>query len=402
MKKSFFYLAAGLMAISACTSEKVLDEGVNGNAIGFQNVVGKQTKAEGDKNGQEVTTDNISQFGVFGYYTTQNITDHGILVFNNEQVTKDKETGKWEYANTRYWVPGATYNFYAYCCGGTELNDNYGTFAINVNKTEPRDRALTITDYQCDNVHQHDLLYSYVENFEATDAHMASNVQFKFGHILSKVEAKFTSDLSADYILEINNVKISGIKNQGNYNLHNKWHNLRPEENSTAYVELQGEEAITARNSGTILTVDEDGKVKTETIDNPRIAESHYAFVIPTVAEVDSEEDPIISETTVKLTFNITLCKVTEVEQEGKTEQIKEKILTRLCQAEWQPKWYEGHIYNYNIIITGDALNLKAIVFESDTVDGWEDPEEVNGNDESQDDYKFIIDADNVVDEDNN
>ncbi|MDE6308863.1 MAG: fimbrillin family protein, partial [Muribaculaceae bacterium] len=64
MKKHFFYLAAGAFALTACTSEDVIDDvQTTRNPIQFENVVNKMTRAT------DLNTSNFKQFNVFGFYT---------------------------------------------------------------------------------------------------------------------------------------------------------------------------------------------------------------------------------------------------------------------------------------------------------------------------------------------
>lgn len=377
MKKSFFYLAAGLMAISACTSEKVLDEGVHSNVIGFENVVSKQTKAD------EITTnDDITEFGVFGYYTYDNDETKGILVFNNEEVKKDN-TGKWVYDNTRYWVSGANYYFYAYCCGGVKLGSQFGSFAINVNKPTKEERVLTITDYKCNDGHQHDLLYASNEGIVGPAlGETAENVPFKFSHILTKVNAKFISNFSADYTIKISDVKISSILDKGNYNPYKGWHNLKPTSDDDAHVVLQGskdEDILVAQNTGKVLSVDEDGVVTVSEITEAKTPTSGSAYVIPHIFVKDGEET-INSEDEVTLSFKVEIFKGDD------------KVLGRILKATWKPEWKEGYKYTYNIEINGNSTGLEPIVFVSEGINNWNDPVDIDVNGD-EDKYTITVSA---------
>ncbi|MDE5786893.1 MAG: fimbrillin family protein, partial [Duncaniella sp.] len=122
MKNQFFFLALGAVALTACTSEEVVDVSVQSNAIGFENAVMKQSRADAQVG--DLTTDNLDKFMVYGYYTKEGQTANPIQVFGGDAVTK--QNGGWSYSGTRFWVPDATYSFFAYSCADVALDNNYG------------------------------------------------------------------------------------------------------------------------------------------------------------------------------------------------------------------------------------------------------------------------------------
>lgn len=355
MKRRFFYLAAGALALAACTSEEVLNEGALSNAIGFENVVGKQSRASYD--GVDVSAENLMHFCVFGYYTNPNTPTQAVLVFNNELVSKTKnDEGQytWKYNNTRYWVPNANYYFYAYSCGDVKLNSDFGSFTMDTDAGLVNDRVLKINGYVCDATHQHDLLFASKEEVKpTTDAEGINitgntNVAFKFDHILSKIDTKFYSEFAPDYTVEITDIKVSNIRNTGDYDPKKGWQNQQRKSIGTQdpYVVIHGSTPLVAQKGGEIEYV--NGTKETITALVPT---SNFAFVLPhtyTGAEVT-------------LSFEIT------VKKEGKV------ILSRILSGSWKPTWVQGNWYTYTIKITGDAANLTPIVFttETDPITGW-------------------------------
>ncbi|MDE5788271.1 MAG: fimbrillin family protein [Bacteroidaceae bacterium] len=368
MKKSFFYLAAGALALTACTSEEVLDESsIHSNAIGFETVVNKQTRAT------EITNGTFDKFGVFGYYVakdqaTGEYANHGILVFNNESVTRDGDgSANWSYqSSTRYWVPDAKYYFYAYSCGGVKLNSEYGNFSMDVTKGTAQERAFRITNYICDNTHQHDLLFDKQEEFQSSN----STVKFKFDHILTKVDAKFFSDFAPEYEIEISDVKFSNIRNQGDYSSFDEnWINQnrvnpanKDDEKPIPYVMLLDKEkneagveqnkTIIARNGGKLTP--EVGSTEGEEI-TPLTPKTDFAFVLPYTYTEDANE--------VTISFTAIIKKDGEV------------LLNRNLSGSWKPNWQKGYQYTYNIKIGGSTTGLKAIVFQTDSnaINNWAD-----------------------------
>lgn len=357
MKKSFLYLAAGALALTACTSEEVLDESsIHSNAIGFENVVSKQTRAT------EITNGTFNEFGVFGYYafeTKENPEpDHGILVFNNETVKRaGTNSTDWTYNTPRYWVPEATYYFYAYSCGGIKLGKDYGNFSMDVTQSAKKDRAFKITNYICDNTHQHDLLFAKNEGLKKTDN---STVKFQFKHILTKINANFFSDFAPEYTIEISNVKISNIRNKGDYSSYdNGWINQTrvntanaADENPTPEVMLwdESKDPLVARKGGKLTpTVGTTEEIEVEA----EVPTTDIAFVMPYTYTDDNNE--------VSISFTATVKKDNDI------------VLSRNMSGTWKPTWQIGYQYTYNIKISGKATGLDAIIFQTDTnaIDKW-------------------------------
>ncbi len=364
MKRSFFYLAVGALALTACTSENLLEEGNQTNSIRFQNVVSKQSR---DASAEDLEAKSLLQFNVFGYYLNPNVTTQGVLVFNNVPVKKKTDENnqiKWMYDDIRYWVPNASYYFYAYSCGNiSKLNSDYGTFSMDVNASQESDRVLKIHDYICDASHQHDLLFASATGIRAEandkgDIVSADDVAFKFSHLLSKIETKFTSEFPPQYIVEIKNVRATNIRNIGDYWPGKDWSNQERknmEGNIDPYVQIHGTNIITAQKGGTITNVDGT----TEKVE-AQIAESEAAFVLPYT----------YSGAEVTLSFEITV-KAKDAKGELQT------ILGRTLSGSWKPTWQTGYWYTYTISITGDATNLKPIMFTTavDPITGWTEGE---------------------------
>lgn len=353
MKKSFLYLAAGALALTACTSEEVLDESsIHSNAIGFENVVSKQTRAT------EITNGTFNEFGVFGYYVLDANPNHGILVFNNETVTRDGDgSTNWTYNTPRYWVPEATYYFYAYSCGGIKLGEDYGNFSMDVTKSTQEDRAFKITNYICDNTHQHDLLFAKNEGPRKTDN---SPVKFKFAHILTKIDAKFFSDLAPEYTIEISNVRISNIRNKGDYSSAEvKWINqtrfntANPDDEKPipSVILPEGKEPLVACKGGKLTPA----VGSTEEIEVPaKEPKTSCAFVMPYTYIDDTN--------VVTISFTATIKKDNDI------------VLSGLYMSgTWKPTWLMGYQYTYNIKIGGSTAGLNAIIFQTDAeaIDDW-------------------------------
>lgn len=355
MKRRFFYFAVSTLALTACTSEGVVEDAVvSHNAIRFENVVNKISRANVD-----LTTDNLVRFNVFGYYTTPKTDENGddvisniaVRVFDDVPVTLDKTLGIWSYTGgDRYWVPGAHYYFYAYSCGSiAKLSNDFGEFSMDMdNGINPSDRVLIIKNYICDNTHQHDLVYA--SNVGATKdnpwhgivAQESDNpdVSFQFKHILAKVNATITSKFPSDYTVSVSNISLENIRNKGSYNPNDAgvWQNVIRKND--------------ARNFVYLLDTSKDGVLPITTTSAQNPASTEAAFVIPyhyTTSASDTDE------TGVTLKFHI------QVHNKG--ELIFEKDMV----GKFNPNWKAGYKYTYNVEVSGSSTNLQTIVFTTVT-----------------------------------
>lgn len=339
MKKSLILFAAGALALSACTSEEIVDNGVRGNAIGFEHVINKQSRATDEVSG-DLTTSSLDNIYVYAYYTASNLNATPVQVFDGTEVMKIG--GQWKYENTRYWVPGAKYYFYAYSCADIELNNKYGTPTLDL-VNDPY-RSLRFTGFICDKNHQHDLIYASNEGIIGHGPGESVNepVQFTFSHLLTKVNAVFTSDFDSDYDLIVSNVKIVNIRNVGDYTPVNpesgeeyKWDNVN--RNMTNPEVMLNMSKSVANKGG-------DGKAYAEAV-------TSAAYVIPYN----------YSNGDVQLCFTIQL----------RDTQSNEVIMSRNLKGSWSPNWKLGYSYTYKIKITGTAANLEEITFGDMNVEGF-------------------------------
>ncbi|MDE6415513.1 MAG: fimbrillin family protein [Duncaniella sp.] len=338
MKKQFFYFAMGAVALTACTSEEVVDVSVQSNAIGFENAVMKQSRADAQVG--DLTTDNLDKFMVYGYYTKDGQTANPIQVFGGDAVTK--QNGAWTYSGTRFWVPDATYSFFSYSCADVALDNNYGTVGLDLNATGA-DRQLIITNYRCDAHHNHDLIYAQNKEIKAlpkTEENPTpnANVSFKFSHILTKIDAVFTSEFSSDYDIVIKDVRIENFRNIGTFSQTKGWgttpdRDFRLESNISMRMEFGTADGVGVANAS-----------QTNIAQKPKTL---ARYVIPYK----------YNYTDVQLLFTIELYK-------GKNHTAENLVMSRNMEGHWSPKWEQGYYYTYNITLTGTVANLQPIVFE--------------------------------------
>lgn len=337
MKKQFFYLALGAMSLSACTSDEVIDVSRQSNAIGFENVVMKQTRADAQLG--DLTNANLDKFMVYGFYTKEGQTANPIQCFGGEAVTK--QNGQWVYSGTRFWVPDATYSFFAYSCADVALDNKFGTVGLDLNATGA-DRQIVISNYRSDAFHNHDLIYAQNKEIKALPKTAANpipnpNVSFKFSHVLTKIDAVFTSEFSSDYDIVIKDVKIVNFRNMGSFSQTKGWgttavRNFDLEDNIIMQLKFPTTDGMGVANSAQSAA----SKPKTT-----------YRYVIPYKYAL----------TDVQINFTIELYK-------GKKHTSENLVLSRDMEGHWAPQWEQGYYYTYNITLTGTVANLQPIMFE--------------------------------------
>lgn len=382
MKKQLFLLAAGAIALTACTSEEVLDDlsTSSRNAIQFENVVNKMTRVT------DLNTANFRQFHVFGFYTVpkqeslenleeqENQKNHANQVFYNVPVTNDG-SGKWKYADEdmRYWIPNANYYFYAYSCGSAKLGEGkFGDYQMNMSNEPdsegkvipPSERALEIDDYLCDFTHQHDLIVASntgkdFGGIKGQESGLNSDVPLEFKHILTKLKARFTSQFSPEYTVVIKNVSVRNIYNFGDYHFTKGWSGINKKDEEAPLVYLlntngDGPEGMTNDDKLKITDAAISVQNKKITIDeNTEVQESvetNTAYVIP----FDYEN----KYGGVYLYLDIDLMLGTDL------------VMSKTLTATFYPDWKEGYSYVYNIELSAKDLELGTIGF-STTVDTW-------------------------------
>lgn len=350
MKKHLIFLAAGAFALTACTSENVVDDvATSRNEIKFTNVVNKHTRAA-----EDLTAGSLRKFNVFGFYTKDANTNSAHEVFSDLLVYDNEGNRQWTYDGAKqYWVPGATYYFYAYSCGSVASHDdNIGTFNLNMSNENggmaATDRKFTITSYICDNTHQHDLLFAASNPITATEG-TNSDVSFQFGHILSKIKAKFTHNLSSEYDIVIKDVAVSNICNQANFDSETGWANAGRKSGSPFVSLLDTDDATNPREPLTIAFGES--------------SQTDEAYVIPCVYKN-------IEDSNVYITFTV------EVYYDG------DLVVSKGLTATFKPEWQKGYAYLYNISIDPSDLQLSEIKFTvSTSITAWEDGGEIDEED---------------------
>lgn len=372
MAKRFLILAVGALALTACTSEDVVDDVQTSsrNVITFENVVEKPSRAAAD-----LTTISLTQFNVFGFYTMQDEEKHAHKIFDNTPVRK--QGGQWSYDGTvRYWAPGNTYYFYAYSCGSASveegISNQYGHFNIDMESGEKlaSERTLQIDDYICDASHQHDLLFASKIGYTAVATNPA--VAFSFKHILTKLQARFTNNFSGEYDVVIKEVTVDDICNKGDYNFvvsatteaaTSGWQDVtRTKNESTGQTDQPFVYLLNDAEDTPVTVKSQNHPEASTTYKDQLVGNTKYAYVIPKDYTSNSDEKVYLN-----LTVDLML---------GNDYVIKDAQL----RATINPHWQEGYSYVYNIELNPSAFDLKKIEFKVEEIKGWEPDTDVPTN----------------------
>ena len=338
MKKSFLFLAVCAAALTACTSEEVIEEGVQSNAIGFQQIVGKESRA--------LSNSSLNTFYVFGYYTKQNFTSSPITVFSGDQVKKTADG--WGYENTRYWVPDATYRFFAYSCennaGALDEDADNGTAGMTFD--EQGFATIGISDYICDNGHQHDLIFAKNDAGIVGKQTDNAKVALSFSHLLTRLKIKFESAFPAGYDLKVSAVNISNIYTTADYSL---------TYSTSGASESWATKGTTTNN---VLNV-QPGTVMTASAEIPATGDAEKVDAVPAVTADAYVIPHKYTNTNVQVSFKV------EFVNEGVT------VMERVFTGTWKPIWEAGKAYLYTISISGEEASLEKIEFSDPEIGDW-------------------------------
>lgn len=336
--KKVFLMSVAVLAMTACTSTDVLDEGAleQTNAIGFQTLVNKGSRT----NSVPMTNDNFTKFFVYGSYHAQNQELNKVTVFNGEDVTK-QTSGAWTYNTLRYWLKDNIYQFYAYSNGNA-------AFAEGEGRANFGDGVLNLADVYVDEEHQKDLIFAKSDPIPAKETGN-DKVAFDFEHILSKLNVKFVNNYPADYTLEISNVKLANFRNFSKYNgTTQSWDTpvRKPTETSVHELPLYfvaAEGSTTLRQTVTL----KNSETVTGTSDF-----TEWGYVLPFAYQSKN----------IDILFDLKV-----------TNPLGEEIVAKTIKGQWQPIWLKGTAYAYTVKLTGGETGLQPIEF---TVNAWEDEDD--------------------------
>lgn len=197
MKKILFFAAAAIMMVG-CSSDQVVSEMPQDNAINFGMYFGRDAQSRAAI--MDVYDLRDQSFGVFAYYTEDKAYVKNSFTPNfmfNQKVTWVDGTpeGKWEYTPLKYWPnnPNDKLSFFAYAPYSAQLNGNIA-LADGFNNTSTGAPSLkyTLAANLADHV---DLLWAKTDDaakpiLNLTKQTINGKVTFNFMHALSRIGFK--------------------------------------------------------------------------------------------------------------------------------------------------------------------------------------------------------------------
>ncbi|MBD5331073.1 MAG: fimbrillin family protein [Bacteroides sp.] len=329
------FLICGLcsMAVVSCASSDVIDDVLRSeaNRIGFETNVSKNSRA--------MTNGNFNRFFVYASYSIST-QPQPVNVFTGDVVTKG--TNSWTYSGDRFWVPDATYDFYAYSCENQQMNPNISGHASF------SDRVLQLNGFTANAKHQHDLLFASVLNQKRASDGSSTPVAFKFNHLLTRVIFTFKSAYPSGYTVIVSNPRLVNFRDKADFDGKTmEWENV---ERTSDEIEM-------------------NLSLATPTADiTSATATTAPIYMIPFAYK----------KADVTLEFDV------QVRKDGKD------VLGRTIYATWRPTWSAGHSLNNVITITGGHTGLNSIRFTAEiTKDPGADNDGWNGEDGTLNDMVF-------------
>lgn len=309
------------MAMVSCTSSDVIDDVLQSeaNRIGFETNVSKNSRA--------LSNTNFTRFFVYGSYSLST-QPQPVNVFTGDVVTKG--ANGWTYSGDRFWVPDATYDFYAYSCENQQMNPNLsGQAAFS-------DRVLQLNGFTANAQHQHDLLFASATGQKRASDGSSTSVAFKFTHLLTRIIFTFKSSYPAGYTVIVSNPRLVNFCDRADFDGKSmEWENV---ERTSDEIEM-------------------DLSLSAPTADiTASTATTAPIYMIPYAYK----------RANVTLEFDV------QVKKDGKD------VLGRTISATWRPAWAPGHSLNNVITITGGHTGLDPIRFTAEIAkdpgadsDGW-------------------------------
>ena len=332
IKRCIFCVAAAL-SLAACTNTDVIEENVESGAmIGFNTNV---TRA--------LTNDSFNKFMVYGGYTPKDQSEYH-TVFSGVPVSK--ETDKWTYeGSSKYWVKDATYKFYAYSCENTALTKGTPEFAT----TGSEAGIFKITDFVCNDSHQHDLIYAESGSITAKETGN-STVSFSFKHLLSQVKAKFKSGFDPDFTIDISDVEFQNVYDKADFSSQSgNWSNQSRTVEYNAGENKWTKVPLSVEGSNTIQAAKPAGEGTEAVAAKELTTQNGFVRTVP------------YSSSNVTLSFKITVKQGADV---IKSDYVKGNL---------KPTWAIATSYTYNITVNGSAAGVEKIEFTVDASNGIQD-----------------------------
>ncbi len=314
MKKFLIIAAAAGTVLASCAKTETVEVS-DAKYIGFDSAwIGNPTKII-----DEVTTDNIKSFFVYGGYTADDD------VFENGREVTPNANGEWTYSPLVKWEDNQTYNFYAYS-------------GVSVTPAYSYSDGLTFSDVTVNGTdNQTDFIYAETTNVSSgTEGTVRDKVQFTFNHLFSMVQFTIKSGFPEDVVLNISDFELYGLNSKASFNASGT-----ADEWTAASEQLAEGNGINLKEGAAQATE----PASTDYVDN--------CVVMPQT----------FSDNFVYAKFTLNVLTSTSI-----ATAIVDKVITAKIPAD---TWTKGYRYNY--IVTIDGQTLDFITFDAPVVNKWTD-----------------------------
>lgn len=357
MKNTLFLLGMTVAVLTSCSKNEMLDmsDNAKSKAIGFNTYVGNTTRAAVADNDLTALQEAGKGFYVHGKYQISGSNE--VEAFKgDEQAHVTYSAPNWQYSPESYWVTNAIYKFAAFA---PKLADGV------IHSFDYTNNQLTITDFIADG--KTDLIVAATtQDGIAANDHLAgtnATVNFTFKHALSKVKFTFKDGWSDNIKMTITNISLTNVETKGTLTTpttlssdkiaNNNWTLASALSTADTYKDAEGE--------GITFPI-VDGEIVKTTYDY-----EHF-FIPQTLSKTPGSE--------ITLTFTISV-KDGEAplnifkEEEGSNYTNTKTITTKLPTTEVSA-WAPGYAYNYNLEISGNAFDMKPIIFGVTIIEEWD------------------------------
>ena len=204
--KKLLIISLALVTITSCSKEQTIEQ-PDPVSIGFDNIhVDNSTRAN------DLTADNIEDFGVYGFVEALSSNTEGLLF---ENVKVKKEGSDFKYSPVQYWIGNAQY-YFAAMAPYTNANWSYTS-------TDAQNGTVKFMNNEAGA--NQDLLFAYTKP-EVTNESITTKpakVGFTFSHMLSRVKFSFTNgfETGSNISLKITGVTITDAQKEGTLSISN-------------------------------------------------------------------------------------------------------------------------------------------------------------------------------------
>ena len=324
--------AACLLGACAESADLDMETGGESGAIRFTGPAVTRTAIDGTA---DMQTEGRS-FSVWGNYTDEEGSTP-TSVFTAEKVTY--VSGMWGYEGTRYWLPGNTYDFYAWYPDYSVISSAAASVEASAGTGISK-----ITGF--DATKGHDLMAATEPGIETVEGRIPEAVSFRFKHLLARVEfvGKIHSSLAgaenvAPRVLSAN---LYGMSKKGDLA-------------ANGSIEDMTTEAI--NNAWTISSKTEDQSTQTD----PFATASNVSLTGEDTAVIDAllfPQEVAATGYMLEITYTTTA---------GDDAGQKTKIIDLGTLSDVVSRWDAGKHYRYTFTVMAD----DRIAFDKPTVGSW-------------------------------